>query len=189
MERSLCKYRPMSIVFFVLLLIHNRSLFLYLRVDITIFFLVVLLDSSTPSSPGDYRLQLWALTNSTIGTYPELLRRSFGGSSDSGDSSTEASYDAYNLRTNSTLLNCGSITTGSASRIRSEIVSGNSTSGLLPLLDLGLMESVIDLPLHVQYTINVGISLFQVKRRNSNDVINPGVPVHLHLLEGMFFCF
>jgi hypothetical protein len=133
MERSLCKYRPMSIVFFVLLLIHNRSLFLYLRVDITIFFLVVLLDSSTPSSPGDYRLQLWALTNSTIGTYPELLRRSFGGSSDSGDSSTEASYDTYNLRTNSTLLNCGSITTGSASRIRSEIVSGNSTSGLLPL--------------------------------------------------------
>ena len=96
---------------------------------------MVLFDSSTPSSPGDYRLQLWTLTNSTIGNYPELLRRSFGGSSGSGDSSTKASYETYNLRTNSTLLNCGSITTDSTSRIRSEIVSGNSTSGLLPLLE------------------------------------------------------
>ena len=32
----------------------------------------------TPTRPGDYRLQLFTLTNASIGNYQELIRRSFG---------------------------------------------------------------------------------------------------------------
>ena len=164
------------------------------------------LDISTPTGPGDYRLQLWTLRNHTLGHYSELMRRSFGNLQTSP-------VDGAVLRKHTTLLTCGtgsSSSSGSSSKGEgaNEIVMGNASTGLLPLLDLALMESSVDLLLHVQYTVNIGVPWFHVKKKptlksidsshssNGNseegstndfqiiDIVNPALPVHLHVKEG-----
>lgn len=147
---------------------------------------------STPSRPGDYRLQLLTLTNSTIGSYKEVIRRSIG-----NGNNNQIHYNSNDLRTNKTILTCGGDSSSSSSN---DISTGNTTSGLLPLIDIALLEVTADVLLHVQYTINIGIPYYHVKTRDTirrgqesnrmvnihyeNDIINPFIPVHLNILEG-----
>jgi hypothetical protein len=107
---------------------------------------------ATPRMPGDYRLQLWNIRNNTIGTYSEMMRRSFGEES-----------DAPRLRTSEIIETCGG---GNDASVWTSIVGDGTeqndpnTDGTLPKIDLGLMEVVYDLPLHVQYTVNIDVPGF-----------------------------
>jgi hypothetical protein len=127
---------------------------------------------STPTRPGDYRIQLWTLTNATIGTYNELMRRSFGNHIDPDV------VDANVLRTNYTIHRCYQNSAAAGA------VQPNDIS-LLSFLDLTLFELLVDVPLHVQFTVNIKVPLFRVrKRQRTNDILNPFVPIHMNLREG-----